>query len=77
MYDRGKPEKESNMRLRNIRGAREAMLESPYVIDAPEQWKGRWAELFGNSNQMCIRDRYRAGQGFLQLTEACGPASAG
>ena len=42
------------MRLRNIRGAREAMLESPYVIDAPEQWKGRWAELFGNSNPIQI-----------------------
>lgn len=57
------------MRLRNIRGAREAMLESPYVIDAPEQWKGRWAELFGNSNPIQIEVGMGKGRFITSLAE--------
>ncbi len=34
------------MRLRNIPGAKDAILESPYVVQQPENQKGRWAECF-------------------------------
>lgn len=38
------------MRLRNVKGAREAMIESEYTENNPEEYKGRWNELFGNMN---------------------------
>ena len=41
------------MRLRNVPGAREAMVESEYVVNEPKEYKGRWNELFGNSNRCC------------------------
>ena len=34
------------MRLRNVRGAREVIAESEYVIANPEQYQGHWRELF-------------------------------
>ena len=34
------------MRLRNIPGAKDAILESSYVVQEPENCKGRWAERF-------------------------------
>lgn len=38
------------MRLRNVKGAKEAMIESEYTINNPEELKGRWREHFGNNN---------------------------
>lgn len=38
------------MRLRNVKGAKEAMIESEYTINNPEELKGRWKEHFGNNN---------------------------
>lgn len=46
--------KGSQMRLRNIQGARDAIAESPLVIHEPEKAKGNWRELFGNSNPIRI-----------------------
>ena len=36
------------MRLRNIRGSREAIAENEYTVKSPESLKGRWNECFGN-----------------------------
>lgn len=36
------------MRLRNVKGAKEAMIESEYTVNAPEELKGKWREHFGN-----------------------------
>ncbi|MBE5968824.1 MAG: tRNA (guanosine(46)-N7)-methyltransferase TrmB [Lachnospiraceae bacterium] len=36
------------MRLRNIKGSREMIADSPYTIDNPAQYKGKWHEFFGN-----------------------------
>jgi len=38
------------MRLRNVKGAREAMIESEYTVNSPEELKGCWREHFGNGN---------------------------
>lgn len=35
------------MRLRNIPGAKDAISESSYVIQAPEEHKGKWSKVFG------------------------------
>ena len=38
------------MRLRNIPGAREKIAENEWSIKEPEQYKGKWNEVFGNDN---------------------------
>lgn len=42
------------MRLRNVPGAREAIVESEFTINNPEEYKGRWKEVFGNDNPVRI-----------------------
>lgn len=42
------------MRLRNVPGAREAIVESEFTINNPEEYKGRWKEVFGNENPVRI-----------------------
>lgn len=45
---------EENMRLRNVPGSREAIAESVYVINEPENCKGKWKEIFENDNPIRI-----------------------
>ncbi len=42
------------MRLRNVRGAREKIDNSKYIINNYEQYKGKFNTLFGNNNPICI-----------------------
>ena len=42
------------MRLRHIPGAEEAIASSPYVIQQPAEYRGRFHELFGNHNPIRI-----------------------
>ena len=42
------------MRLRNVPGAREVMVENKYVFTEPEGMCGTWKEVFGNDNPMHI-----------------------
>ena len=42
------------MRLRNIPGAKEAIVDSKYAVQDPEQRKGSWNELFGNDHPIHI-----------------------
>jgi tRNA (guanine-N7-)-methyltransferase len=42
------------MRLRNIRGSREAVAEDQYVVHEPEQMKGKWNTLFQNNNPVHV-----------------------
>ena len=42
------------MRLRNVPGAREVMVENEYVFTEPEGMCGTWKEVFGNDNPMHI-----------------------
>ncbi len=42
------------MRLRNIKGARDVIAESPLVVHEPEKAKGRWNEVFGNDHRLRI-----------------------
>ena len=55
------------MRLRNVPGAREAMVESEYVVNEPKEYKGRWNELFGNSNPIRIEVGMGKGKFIMQL----------
>lgn len=43
------------MRLRNVKGAKEAMIESEYTLNNPELLKGKWREeYFKNSNPVHV-----------------------
>ncbi len=42
------------MRLRNVKGSREAIAECEYTVNQPEEYKGRWNEFFGNDNPIQI-----------------------
>ncbi|MEG1991993.1 MAG: tRNA (guanosine(46)-N7)-methyltransferase TrmB [Acetivibrio sp.] len=42
------------MRLRNIPGAKDRIARDTFVIQEPKLWKGRWKEVFGNSNPIQI-----------------------
>ena len=42
------------MRLRNITGSREVIAASDYVVHEPNQYKGKWNELFGNHHPIRI-----------------------
>lgn len=42
------------MRLRNVRGSKEALLESKFTINEPMEYKGNWKEVFGNDNPICV-----------------------
>ena len=41
-------------RLRNIPGSRDRISESGFCINEPEQYKGRWKEVFGNSRPIHV-----------------------
>ena len=42
------------MRLRNVKNKEEIMDGSSYLIKNPEEYKGKWNELFNNSNPIYI-----------------------
>ena len=56
------------MRLRNVKGARQALEESRYVIENPQQYFGKWNSLFGNDNP--IRIEVGMGKGKFILEQA-------
>ena len=58
---------ETNMRLRNVPGAREAMIESEYTVNEPKEYKGRWSELFGNDHPIRIEVGMGKGRFIMQL----------
>lgn len=45
---------EKDMRLRNIPGAKEAILESPYVVQEPENCRNNWENVFPEKNPLHI-----------------------
>lgn len=55
------------MRLRNIKGSREHIAESPFVVPDSKAQKGRWQEFFGNTNPLHIEVGMGKGQFLLEL----------
>lgn len=57
------------MRLRNIKGSKEFIAASPYVVQEPEVYKGKWSELFHNEHPLHIEIGMGKGQFIHQLAE--------
>ena len=55
------------MRLRNISGSKEVIAASPYVIQDPRAYKGRWSELFHNSHPIRIEIGMGKGQFLMEM----------
>ena len=57
------------MRLRNIKGSKEFIEASPFVIQKPEEYKGKWSLLFQNNHPLHIEIGMGKGQFIHQLAE--------
>ena len=55
------------MRLRNVPGARETIIENQYSIQQPEQMKGKWAEVFQNDHPIHIEVGMGKGQFIIEM----------
>ena len=42
------------MRLRNVPGSREAIAADDLCINEPEEYRGRWKDVFGNDNDIFL-----------------------
>ena len=58
---------EENMRLRNVPGARETIIENQFSIQQPEQMKGKWAEVFQNDHPIHIEVGMGKGQFIIEM----------
>ena len=57
------------MRLRNVKGSREAIQESIYVVHEEETRAGSWHDIFGNDHPIHIEIGMGKGQFILALAE--------
>lgn len=58
---------EVNMRLRNITGSREMIAESRFVVHEPQEYKGKWKELFGSDQPLRIEIGMGKGRFIMDL----------
>ncbi|MGM0126089.1 tRNA (guanine-N(7)-)-methyltransferase [Enterococcus sp. AZ194] len=59
------------MRVRYRQGANELLAAHPnYVVQNPEEWKGRWHERFGNQNPIHIEIGTGKGQFITEMAKA-------
>ena len=57
------------MRLRNVRGAREALQESDFTVNEPSEYRGKWLELFENNNPLHVEIGTGKGRFLMTLAE--------
>lgn len=55
------------MRLRNIPGARDAILESSYVVQEPKSHRGKWAECFPKAQPLHIETGMGKGRFLMDM----------
>lgn len=55
------------MRLRNVPGARETIIENQFSVQQPEQMKGKWADVFQNDHPIHIEVGMGKGQFIIEM----------
>ena len=55
------------MRLRNIPGAKEAVMESAFVVQSPQEKKGGWAQIYPQAGPIHIEGGMGKGQFLMEL----------
>ncbi|MEE0685223.1 MAG: tRNA (guanosine(46)-N7)-methyltransferase TrmB [Lachnospiraceae bacterium] len=58
------------MRLRNVKGSREAIVASEFTINEPESHKGNWTEVFDNNKPIHIEVGMGKGRFITDLAKA-------
>lgn len=58
------------MRLRNIPGSRDVIAESEFVVHEFKEAKGKWSEVFGNSNPIRIEVGMGKGRFLYELAQS-------
>ncbi len=57
------------MRLKNVKGAKEEIEQSPYIIKNPEKYKGRYNKLFKNDNPIHLEIGMGKGDFIIKMAE--------
>lgn len=57
------------MRLRNVKGSRDKIATSEFVIQNPEEYKGKWEEVFGRKAPLHIEIGMGKGQFIIELAK--------
>lgn len=57
-------------RLRNIPGAREKIAASPFVVQEPEQQRGKWRAFFQNDRPICVEIGTGKGKFLMEMAAA-------
>lgn len=57
------------MRLKNIKGAKEYIEKSPYIIKNPEKYKGKYKELFKNNNDINLEIGMGKGDFIIEMAK--------
>ena len=57
------------MRLRNVPGSREAIAANPMAITEPEQFHGKWNEVFGDNHPIRIEIGMGKGNFIIQMAQ--------
>lgn len=57
------------MRLRNIPGAKEAVMESAFVVQRPQEKKGGWAQVYPQTGPIHIEVGMGKGQFLMELAQ--------
>ena len=57
------------MRLRNVKGSRETIAANNYVIQTPEDYKGKWHDFFQNNNPIHIEIGMGKGKFIMELAK--------
>lgn len=57
------------MRLRNVRGSRETIAASEYVVQNEEEMRGKWNTRFGNNNPIHIEVGMGKGQFIIEMAK--------
>lgn len=57
------------MRLRNVKGSRDKIATSEFVIQKPEEYKGKWDEVFGRKAPLHIEIGMGKGQFIIELAK--------
>ena len=57
------------MRLKNIKGAKQYIEKSPYIIKKPEKYKGKYKELFKNNNEINLEIGMGKGDFIIEMAK--------
>ena len=57
------------MRLKNIKGAKEYIENSPYIIDNPEKYRGKYNTLFDNNNELHLEIGMGKGNFIIEMAK--------